>query len=100
MSDPDTDGPAFLNRQDVLHRLCAVTSNVMRERFHCDHAADCFCGMVDDATIAASGGYRFAEPIMRFIEEAVDAKLAAEYLESRTDMQLVRDIVDPFGSRR
>ena len=67
-----------LTRDDVIERLCSLASRVMRERFNCTSAADCFCGAKSDAEIELSGGYRFSERIMRFIEEAVDVKLYDE----------------------
>lgn len=70
-----------LYRQEVLLRLCRISSGVMRDRFDYVEAADCFCG---SNPYGGWGGYRFGSDVMTFIEDAVREKLEREKLGEKT----------------
>lgn len=50
---------------EVITRLCILRSKVMRKVFNCDYAADCICD-------GDSRGFRSEEPVMAWIEHAVN----------------------------
>ena len=54
-----------MNRDEVIKRFCALSSEVTGVVYEWKHAADCFC------EYAALEGYRFDEQVMQFIEDAV-----------------------------
>jgi len=58
-----------MNQQEVITRLCALSSKVMSERFQSTIPADCFCGEKKFET--------FSPQVLEFIEQAVDKALVA-----------------------
>lgn len=63
----------MVEKQEVMARLCRLTTKVMDEVFHCDEPADCWCGEGDQNPLQTD--YRFSESIIEFIEEAVSKAL-------------------------
>jgi hypothetical protein len=58
-----------MTQQEVLERLCALCTEVMAREFGYEVAADCFCNSKHNP------GFQFSPQIIRFIEEAVTARL-------------------------
>lgn len=71
-----------LNKDEVLTRLCALSSMVMHKKFDCVEAADCFCGdaLAGLSDFRAFDDFRFSSLVLGFIETAVKKEL-----ESRDD---------------
>ncbi len=61
-----------MEKQEVIVRFCALTSKVRKVQPLM--ATDCFCGETPPDTF---GGYQFSEPVLCFIEQAVQAALDA-----------------------
>ncbi len=64
-----------LDREEVVKRLCALSSTVMTRRFGCDLAADCFCEDARQRRPDRIDEYRFDQEVLEFIEQAVKEKL-------------------------
>ncbi len=60
-----------LTKDDVIRRLCSLTSKVMRERFNYKVPADCLC---NDGP-ADPYGFRFSDQVLKFVEDAVTRAL-------------------------
>lgn len=73
----------YLSRDDVRLRLCRLATRVARDRFDSQYASDCFCDqsgprnplLTGFFTGIGLGGYRFEEPVLVFIEDAVQTAL-------------------------
>lgn len=53
-----------MRRDDVMRRLCKITSEVMADKLNCTVPADCFCS--DSMT----RDFEFSERVLDFIEDA------------------------------
>ena len=59
-----------MSKNEVIERFCKLSAEVMRRKFKCNYAADCFCG-----NHAPDWNYSYSEKILKFIEESVREKL-------------------------
>lgn len=62
-----------MEKQKVIERFCALASKVGNEKYKSQYAADCFCGTNPNTWL--TNNFQFEEPIMKFIEEAIEEKL-------------------------
>lgn len=62
-----------MTKHEITEAYCKLSSRVMDEVFHYNHFADCFCGKVD----LTDSSYQFSEEIYKFIEDAVNEKIAS-----------------------
>ncbi len=62
-----------MDKQDVIERLCALATEVMKREFECRLAADCFCGKNKFNV----GNYSLDREVLEFIERAVRKELDA-----------------------
>lgn len=64
-----------MNKQEVIERLCKLTSKVANEKFKWDLPADCVCGVRS----LSGADYRFDERVLKFIEDAVEVALGGDF---------------------
>ena len=62
-----------MNRNEVLERMCKLSTKVMIDMFDASVPADCIC--IDNAR--QKQYFQFSEKVMSFIEDAVNSKLEA-----------------------
>ena len=70
-----------MERNEVLERLCSLTSEVMRRKFGAAVPADCFCAKgVENRNILQTLNidFQFSESVLSFIETTVREKLNSE----------------------
>lgn len=68
----------MLTKQQVIERLCKLSTKVGEEVFCNQKAHDCFCGENKTSEVF-SGGFQFEEEVIEFIEEAVREKMDKEF---------------------
>lgn len=61
-----------MTRNEVVKRFCELSSKVGAQHFHHDFSYDCFC---EDST-AHPALFSFDEAVMKFVEDAVNEKMA------------------------
>ena len=61
-----------MDREEVRKRFCVLSGEVARRQFDWGRASDCFC----DPSREPIGSFQYEAEVLRFIEEAVDEKLA------------------------
>lgn len=66
-----------MTRQDVIERLCALTTKVGREQFNHVEPTDCWCGEMHSSSWDY---FQFSEVVMQFIEKSVNDALKKEKL--------------------
>ncbi len=67
-----------MNRDEVLNRLCAVVTKVGVSVFDSTCPHDCFCPSGEMLSRASIRFHSVDEEIVRFIEDAIDEKIAFE----------------------
>ena len=63
-------------KEQVIARFCKLSERVMKDVYHYEYPADCFCGenkIPDEYFI-------FSENVMKFIEDAVNASIVDEQI--------------------
>lgn len=58
------------NKEDVISRLCKLSTLVMEKQFKYQNPADCFC------TTSNNSSFEFDEEVLEFIEQSVKDKLS------------------------
>jgi len=76
-----------MTRQEVLSKLCEITSEVGREVYHSQYAHDCFCGA---SKFADKGIFKFLfeSQVLDYIRDAVNEKMERERVTKENNEQL------------
>lgn len=75
-----------MTKKEVMERFCALSHDVMMERYDYMLSAGCFCGLgVDHIT------YQYDPEIMAFIENAVYRAL--DEFRSRRDEKIIEEVL-------
>jgi hypothetical protein len=65
-----------MTKQEVLKRLCELTTEVMTRHYGARVPADCFC---TEKILPAGLKFEFSEWVIVFIEEAVTEAMSRKY---------------------
>lgn len=70
---------AMLTKEEVLKRLCKLSTKIATEIYRNHFAADCFCGQsspsIYRALFVGADDYRFETEVLEFLESAVEEKM-------------------------